>query len=526
MGNLNDYVRAKSNVSLSTEGFNEIDGLVLSELSYVDWKGAVPNRTENGSVTLQDAISALKESGAYKKIKDDNIRQLLDDMQNSERYKNMQLSNYDAQRITIDQAANEEGVKQFSAVTFSFNKNGSDQQQNFVAFRGTDNTLEGWQEDFNMAFDMHTEAQIESKEYLDYVAENLHGDIMIGGHSKGGNNTYYSYLFCSDDTKERITGIYSYDAPGLFNDRIIKTEEYKKMLELLEGNSLAPKNSVIGLLLNETEFKFVDTDETIVLSHDAFTWKIDIDNNTFVVAEQTDASKLINNTLDDLLGFMTLYDRKTLVNALWRYINKQDVDSFDDVLDLVKDQHIGIAVDIYLSGDYSFMEKMVILGTITAGVYFAGSNLIEFAVDNIEEKKKQLVNAIDRRLETLQDKFKTFFTDLRVNVISMAQKYLVAFNRNFNTGYQQASVNSYIRIDTARMRWYADRLNRVNGRITKLDSRLDKLYRKVGLKDLFALVQADAMTRYHWRLKRCVNYLYDTAYDFERADNSIASQLN
>lgn len=526
MGNLNDYVRAKSNVSLSTEGFNEIDGLVLSELSYVDWKGAVPNRTENGRVMLQDAISALKESGAYKKIKDDNIRQLLDDMQNSERYKNMQLSNYDAQRITIDQAANEEGVKQFSAVTFSFNKNGSDQQQNFVAFRGTDNTLEGWQEDFNMAFDMHTEAQIESKEYLEHISEKLSGDIMIGGHSKGGNNAYYSYLFCNDDTRERITDIYSYDAPGLFNDEIVRTDKYIKMLELLEGNSFAPKNSVIGLLLYETGFKFVDTDKVILFSHDAFTWEIDIDNSAFVAAEQTVASKLINDTFDDLLGSLSYSDRKKLINASWRFINKQDIDSFDEVWGVVKEKHFGILVEIFLSNEYSPEEKELIPKTFAAALLIAGSNLIEFVYENIEEKKKQLINLIDKQLEGLPNRNKVFFEALIVSVATTAQKYLAMFNRNFTSYSGNATYNSYIRIDTTKMRSYADRLNRVNARIVRLDIRLDRLYRKVGLKDLFALVQADAMTRYDWRLKRCVNYLYDTAYDFERADNSIASQFN
>lgn len=99
------------------------------------------------------------------------------------------------------------------------------------------------------------------------------------------------------------------------------------------------------------------------------------------------------------------------------------------------------------------------------------------------------------------------------------------FFNQFNSGYKYASNNTYIKVDTALLRNYANRLQNVNKRIVNLDRRLDNLYTQVGLFDLWNLIQADVLTGYSWRLNRCINYLNDTAYEFEEAERSIANQV-
>ena len=99
------------------------------------------------------------------------------------------------------------------------------------------------------------------------------------------------------------------------------------------------------------------------------------------------------------------------------------------------------------------------------------------------------------------------------------------YNKNFNIGYKQATTHSYVKVDTNSLRYYANRLYNVNRRIANLDKRMDSLYTKVGLFDLWDLLQADALTGYSWRLTRCINYLNDTANEFDSAERSIASQL-
>ena len=99
------------------------------------------------------------------------------------------------------------------------------------------------------------------------------------------------------------------------------------------------------------------------------------------------------------------------------------------------------------------------------------------------------------------------------------------YNRNLNAGYKYASANPQITVDTYKLRDYAQRLQRINGRISRLDGRLDSLYWRVGLLDLWNLMQADILTGYSWRLNRCVSYLNDTATDFENAESALLNNL-
>ena len=91
--------------------------------------------------------------------------------------------------------------------------------------------------------------------------------------------------------------------------------------------------------------------------------------------------------------------------------------------------------------------------------------------------------------------------------------------------YRYASANSYVKVNTATLRHHANRLYNVNRRIANLDRRMDALYTKVGLFDIWDLLQADALTGYSWRLSRCINYLNDTANEFEAVERSISSQV-
>lgn len=78
-------------------------------------------------------------------------------------------------------------------------------------------------------------------------------------------------------------------------------------------------------------------------------------------------------------------------------------------------------------------------------------------------------------------------------------------------------------VDPSKLKGYAQRLSGVNNRITRLDRRLDLLYRKVGLLGLWNLICADALTGYSWRISRCRTYLQQTAADFEAVEKLLSS---
>lgn len=106
-----------------------------------------------------------------------------------------------------------------------------------------------------------------------------------------------------------------------------------------------------------------------------------------------------------------------------------------------------------------------------------------------------------------------------------AFKKLSNWIKDIFSGKNANSYGSFLQLNTASLRAYADRLARVNSRIVRLDQRMDTLYGQVGLRDLWNLMQADVLTGYSWRLNRCINYLNDTASDFESVERTIANQI-
>lgn len=361
MANMTDYAKSTiGNTPTSDNAFNEIDGLILSELAYIHWDeitsslsdeelakhGYTRNQLEIGQegMTLQDAIGLLKETDYYKNTLKDDPKELLDALENNDRFKNMQLGNFEASSKSIQ---NEDGVansatgttssiEQFAAMTFAFKNAGDEKQQVFVAYRGTDGTLEGWNEDFLMMYEPETQAQRDSAEYLNKICEYVIGDLRLGGHSKGGNNGNYAFLFCDESVREHIVKLYSYDGPGFcngvtYNGEPADSEIYNQMLALLAGTSVAPFDSIIGNLLVENGFTYIGTDTTVLMDHDPFSWQIDTENGTFVKKEQSEFSKYFNELSDKWVAGLTPEQRQAFVDTLWAWIYTQEKTSLDDV---------------------------------------------------------------------------------------------------------------------------------------------------------------------------------------------------
>jgi hypothetical protein len=106
-----------------------------------------------------------------------------------------------------------------------------------------------------------------------------------------------------------------------------------------------------------------------------------------------------------------------------------------------------------------------------------------------------------------------------------AYKKVTGYIKNFVFGHKTSSSDPVIRVDTGKLRAYADRLESVNKRLRSLDNRMDSLYLKVGLRDLFNLIQADLMTGSSWRISNCAKYLDETANDFDSTERNVVGQF-
>ena len=266
MANVFDYLRWRGDLSFAESPLCEIDALIFCELSYIFFDGIVPAYKESGSVALSEAAEIFFERNANKdiiklgEIVPDEIVDLFRLAATSRRFSDVALEHF----INI---VDDESVEQFSAITFI-----PDSESVFVAYRGTDDTITGWREDFRMAFLTPVPAQRRAEEYLSIAAEGAER-IYIGGHSKGGNLALWAALNTSEETCGRIERIYNFDGPG-FLDNVWESEGYRRVASKI--STVIPTGSVVGLLLkHDANYRVVQSAaKNFLYQHNALTWEV------------------------------------------------------------------------------------------------------------------------------------------------------------------------------------------------------------------------------------------------------------
>ena len=232
----------------------------------------------------------------------------------SERFGGVEISGYTTR---LSQAKEQ----QFAAAVFTLPDG-----VRFIAFRGTDDSIVGWKEDFNFSYMTETPAQKLAAEYLEANAGS--GAVMAGGHSKGGNLAVYSAAKCSDEVRGRLSAVYSFDGPG-FRDETANSEEFKRVMPLV--TSIIPESSLIGQLLTEgAEHTIVRSSGTGVMQHNAFTWEVK--RNRFVRAEELSGfGTFINRTVNGWLSELNDEDRRMFTKAIFDVIGASDADTFGEI---------------------------------------------------------------------------------------------------------------------------------------------------------------------------------------------------
>ena len=307
MPNILDYLDWRGDLEFNRDPLNEVDNLVFSVLSYLDFAGAVPTLEEAGSVSLADAAETLKQmpeqiTAPITSPFFSRLPVLLEKCAGSARYRDVRLSHY-VNRVSFDEA------EQFSALVFS-----TDDTTHFVAFSGTDDTLVGWKEDLEMSFRDVVPAQRSAVEYLELVMSHLPGIFYLGGHSKGGNLAVFAGANISSEMQPSILLMYNNDGPG-FQRAVIESPGYQRVANKIL--TFLPKSSVVGMLLNQSgHYHVVDSDETGFMQHNAFSWEVI--GRTFVYQEGLSTASLkFNSALREWLDTVSLEEREDFVTVLF-----------------------------------------------------------------------------------------------------------------------------------------------------------------------------------------------------------------
>ncbi len=311
----------RGDVPFSADPFNEIDGLILSQFCYVILDGVVPESFDE-EITFPDAYRGYNADSVDTKhriltFEQDNL--LFRKLAESRRFRGTTLCGY------VSDIERSEDL-QFSAITYRL-CDGS----GFVAFRGTDGTVTGWKEDFNLSYMQQTAGQQRAIEYINKAFAVGECPIRLGGHSKGGNSAIYSSLFCDDSIRERITNIYSYDGPG-FRDEIISSEIYQKMLPRIR--SFIPEASIVGMLLGSgSDPKIVKTSVNGIKQHYAYYWELR--RNRFVPADRLKKSgDVINKAISGLLSDFSDTEREIFTDSLFEILKAPDKETLKEITKL------------------------------------------------------------------------------------------------------------------------------------------------------------------------------------------------
>lgn len=312
MGNVIDYLAQYGDQAFAERAFCDVDVLILAQLSYFDFGSAVPTIAQRKkSVTLEEIDRTADLSAVFAdKWYGENNRKLWNALLAGRRFRTMRC-NYYRERMEEEQEA------QFGAVTFF-----PEGCEPVVAFRGTDDSVVGWKEDFRLAFRKPLASQEMSSVYLNQVGCKLPGAFMVCGHSKGGNLAAYAATWAETGVQRRITDIYSLDGPG-FLPEVFEGDSYEQIRSRV--HRILPYSSLVGMLLqNYEQYEVVKSSGIGILQHDAFTWQIE--DGKFVKAVDIEAKqKRMNEALNQWIFTLPEEERQLFVETLFQVIDQTGV---------------------------------------------------------------------------------------------------------------------------------------------------------------------------------------------------------
>ena len=341
MANFLNYLE-KNQKSFTEDSFNIVDSLILAYLSYLHFPSTK---------------TKLKDLSVLKSAKTKKNKEFIKRVIASNRYKNIELCFY-------VEDTNDLIEKQFSAVTFLLPDNTM-----YISFRGTDSTLTGWKEDFNMAFMLPVPAQKEALNYVEKITKLIPRKFYIGGHSKGGNLAVYTGCNLSNDLSSRIIKIYSHDGPGFLKE-FLTTSNYQSVKEKIE--KVVPSSSIIGMLLYTNEhYKIIKSSEKGILEHDPFSWLVK-DNNFIILKELSDGITYTNKVINDFLNSLSKKEREIFIDSLFTVLKSTNLTTLDEISKNFIIKLPNILIAIYKLDD---VNKKYILKTIKALIKSCLTNL-------------------------------------------------------------------------------------------------------------------------------------------------------
>ena len=305
-----DYLRWRGDLLLTQDGFNEVDNLLLCIVSYIDFRRITRLRSFDPSYAMDmgDVCAMLTEEDEQRGLSPEDYIPVMRAMADTPRFRDVKM-------FAFEDSYDEEKVMQFSAVSFLLPDDSV-----FVAYRGTDTTLVGWVEDFNMSFMTAVPAQLRAVDYAVEVAKRTpHRQLRIGGHSKGGNLAAYAAIHLPEKLQtKRLLAAYNNDGPG-FNKAVLESDGFARAAEKI--HTFVPQSSAVGMLLEHTEdYTIIDSTTVSLLQHEPLSWNV-LGNRFIYLGQRSEAAKLGDDVIREWLADLTKEERQEFVETVHQLLS-------------------------------------------------------------------------------------------------------------------------------------------------------------------------------------------------------------
>ncbi len=302
--NIIGFVKKYGDKTFKEMPFNEVDALIFSELSYINFDLAT---SHNKFRPLSRLVIKDKKAFYTGSVDAKYNEKLVDLMMVSKRYKNLRIG-------FCSSHVDEKEFTQFFALTILFpDKTG------FISLRGTDTSLLGWREDFTIMYQDDMPSQDMAAEYVNKVIKHFDGNFYIGGHSKGGNLAIYSAINLEKNSDDRLIRVYSFDGPGFRND-ITKEKSFKKIQDRI--NKYLTSNDMVGVIYNRITNPLIVYSQGILLGgHDPFRWRVNKNGESFFyAAKRSKKSEKFEKGVMTWMTSLSDMDKELAVNVLFRLL--------------------------------------------------------------------------------------------------------------------------------------------------------------------------------------------------------------
>jgi hypothetical protein len=321
MKNIIDYLSEYGERSFDDLAFNEVDGLVLAQFSYFRWDRIIPGFLEDeDGVSMTEMAQSMDADYVYKKeLYPEDNEKLFYAMLNSKRFGDMRCNFYSDE-------TSEDTQMQFAA--FTCFPNGA---LPVIVFRGTDGTVVGWREDFNMAFSRPYAGQRLASLYVNQAALRIHGDFILAGHSKGGNLAAFSAMNAVTGIRERIRNIYCYDSPG-FRKEILSEYGYDAIASRIR--KFMPQSSIVGILLEGAK-DYVTVKSSAIggaFQHNPYSWSV-ADTYFEYVDEIKKTSKIMKKSMNEWVMELEEPDLEMFVDTLFDLISASGAKNVPQIME-------------------------------------------------------------------------------------------------------------------------------------------------------------------------------------------------